>query len=136
MAKLALLERLTSQANNDSADSSLAVSQSIVTNLLRVLRTPKNSTKIRPELGMSAYSDMGLFNEASVKDLIADIVYQIENFEPRLSTISVRADVVALTKPLQVVFVIEATYNFDSQTHAFALQLRYTAQGQFEPVSH
>ena len=133
MATVRLLERIASVSSSpQSTDTAVALHQSIVENVVNILKTAKETVLIRDDFGMQAYSDIQVFNTETNKQLIADIAYQIDNFEPRLNNLSIACDVSTKKGPLDVVFVIKGDYENNNNTLPFTLQLTFNNRGQFK----
>lgn len=133
MATLRLLERIAGTTNSHrSTDSAEELHQSIVANVLNILKTARETVMIRDDFGMSSYHDIQTFNEETNRQLIADIAYQINAFEPRLTNLSVKCDVTTKKGPLDVVFQINANYEINNNTIPFELQLTFNERGQFK----
>lgn len=133
MATVRLLERIASVSSSpQSTDTAVALHQSIVENVVNILKTAKETVLIRDDFGMQAYSDIQVFNTETNKQLIADIAYQIDNFEPRLNNLSIACDVSTKKGPLDVVFFIKGDYENNNNTLPFTLQLTFNNRGQFK----
>jgi type VI secretion system protein len=133
MRERTLCERLidaggTSPNSSGKVDRS-ALSQSILRNLQDVLNSHAGCCETRRDYGMPDFNDLaGQFPDA-IPTISRAIKAQIENFEPRLSGVSVR-HIPDPKNPLGLTFVIAVTLTLDDGTERLSFQTDLSDDGK------
>jgi type VI secretion system protein len=107
----------------------VAVGDSILRNLQGVLNSHAGCCETRPDYGMPDFNDLASHFPDSITTIARAIKLQIENFEPRLSGVSVR-HVPDPTHPLSLSFNIGVTLTLDDGSERLSFQTDLSDDGK------
>ncbi len=128
MAKTRLIERIANSSCRPT-DAPEAVRQSIIKNILNILQTEQASVPIREDLGLPQYNNIVQVDPCIIKNLLADIQYQVQTFEPRLDDLQINFE-----DKKQVIFMLQGSFNYLDKNFPLYLKLTYNKQGRLQQV--